>query len=142
MPTAARASQTASSPRASGWPSVMFSRVEKGQLPYDCVTSPTWVHAERWSASEVGTPSQDTLPAVGVVSAVSSRMNVDLPAPFSPMRATTSPRFRVRSTGPSAGVSLPGYVYEAPSIRIFCGASSTCAPRGTDCSAECAMKAA
>ncbi len=108
MPTASRASQTASSPRGSGWPRVMFSRAENGQYPYDWVTRPTCCQAERWSASEVGTPSQETMPDVGTVSEVSSRIRVDLPAPFSPTTAMTSPRDRVRETGPSEGVSLPG----------------------------------
>ena len=46
---------------------------------------------------------------------VSALMRVDLPAPFSPMRACTSPRRRVRST-PSRAFT-PGKVIVIPVIR-------------------------
>ncbi len=53
-----------------------------------------------------GWPSSTTVPEVGCSMPERILMRVDLPAPFSPMMACTSPRFTSKSTLNSTGTSL------------------------------------
>src|SRR2546427_292590 len=58
--------------------------------------------ASRGDASRTGRPSSDTSPSSGCSAPVRILTSVDLPAPFSPSNACTSPRARPKSTASSA----------------------------------------
>src|SRR5690349_6581068 len=63
-------------------------------------------------AKRTGTPSWEISPASGWYMPVSTLIRVDLPAPFSPTRACTSPARAVKSTSDSA--RTPGKVLHSP----------------------------
>src|SRR6476620_2798558 len=67
-----------------------------------------------WSgvAKRTGAPSYVTSPSSGWYTPVRTLMRVDLPAPFSPMSACTSPARAVKSTEDSA--FTPGKVFDRP----------------------------
>src|SRR4051812_48531786 len=67
------------------------------------------------SSVEVGTirsPPREISPTCSASTPVSTLISVDLPAPFCPMTACTSPARSVKSTASSAG--LPAYAWVIP----------------------------
>src|ERR1700731_1899555 len=88
----------------------------------------------------VSTPSILIVPASGRISPERMPIRVDLPAPFSPSRQCTSPRWRERSTRSLA--STPGNAFVIPesstnavpvSLRAFTVLGSVCSKKRTAC---------
>jgi hypothetical protein len=87
---------------------VMFSRADNGHRVGSCITTATRSRIDSGARSPVSTSSQCTDPSVGRYSPASSAARVDLPDPFSPTSATTSPRRSVSVTSAMAGRSASG----------------------------------
>src|SRR5438552_8273343 len=83
-----------------------------------------------WASSgrvkETGTPRYRIWPLSGAYTPVSSLIRVDLPAPFSPTRACTSPGASANDTSSSA--STPGNRLATPTTSSIGGSGSFIAP--------------
>src|SRR5918993_5118343 len=78
----------------------------------------------------ISRPSRNTWPESGIRAPVSALINVDLPAPLSPITASTSPGNRSTST-PSRPITLPKVLISprAESTVVVGSASSPAGPR-------------
>ena len=125
------ASQSMRKPdRKGAWPRKMFSATVRSG---NCSSS-WWMVAipRRWAcagpSSATRCPSISMWPASGVCTPARTLIRVDLPAPFSPSRAWTSPARRSKLTSVSA--ATPGKPLLTPARRTTGAVFSDTAPAG------------
>ena len=86
---------------------VMLSLTLSGQLPWSCAMTAIRSRSGSPSTSAIATSSQRTVPACGRYSPARILASVVFPDPFSPTRATTSPRPISIDTSCSDGLVRP-----------------------------------
>ena len=94
-----RAAACAARGRATGWRRRRGCRTARGPGRPSRSRAPA---RRRGSSISTGSPSYSIVPESGACTPDSTLTSVDLPAPLSPMRATTSPSFTQKSTSVSA----------------------------------------
>src|SRR5581483_9194885 len=103
--------------RAGGMPSTMFSATVRSSRIERCWQTTATPSACAWAgdASSSTVPPISTCPESGAVEPAATAINVDLPAPFSPTRAWTSPSSTSNETLLSA--TTPGNVLTTSASR-------------------------